>query len=70
MILLLAALLVPIIHTDFEGGSLGKVERLSETHLRLAVRGEADQNGRNRQANWYYFRVDQAPLKELTFEMV
>jgi hypothetical protein len=68
--LLLAALLFPMIHTDFEGGSLGKVERLSETHLRLAVKGESDQNGRNRQANWYYFRVDQAPSKDMVFDIV
>lgn len=27
-------------------------------HLICAVKGQADQNGRNRQANWYYFRLD------------
>jgi hypothetical protein len=70
MIFLLAALLLPTIHTDFEGGSLGKIERVSETHFRLAAKGESDQDGRNRQANWYYFRVDDAPLKPLTFDIV
>lgn len=61
-LLLLAALAAPAstIHTDFEGGVLGKVEKVSETHFRLAVKGETDQDGRNRQANWYYFRVDGA----------
>jgi hypothetical protein len=68
--LLLAALLFPMIHADFEGGSLGKVEQISKTHLRLAVKGESDQNGRNRQANWYYFRVDQAPSADLIFDIV
>src|SRR6476659_3437321 len=70
MLLLLAALLTSNIHTDFEGGSMGKIEKVSDTHYRLAVKGESDQDGRNRQANWYSFRVDGAPLKPLTFEIV
>jgi hypothetical protein len=65
--LLLAA---ATIHTDFEGGCLGKIERVSETHFRLAVRGESDQDGRNRQANWYYFRVDGASSQPLTLDIV
>jgi hypothetical protein len=68
MMLLLAALLT--IHTNFDGGSLGKIERVSDTHFRLAAQGESDQDHRNRQANWYYFRVDNAPLKPLTFDIV
>jgi Zinc carboxypeptidase/Cytosolic carboxypeptidase N-terminal domain len=36
----------------------------------LARKGEKDQDGRNRQANWYYFRVDNAGTKELTLDMV
>src|SRR5947209_2909053 len=70
MMLFLTVLLVPSIHTDFEGGSLGKVEKVSETHYRLAAKGETDRDGRNRQANWYYFRVDDAPLKPLRFDIV
>ena len=70
MILLLAAVLLPTIHTDFEGGSLGKIERVSETHFRLAVKGESDQDNRNRQANWYYFRVDGAASQPLTLDIV
>lgn len=46
------------IHADFEGGSMGKVERVAETHYKVALTGDKDQDGRNRQANWYYFRVD------------
>ena len=42
---------------DFEGGSIGKVERVSPTHLRCAVKGQSDQDHRNRQANWYYFEI-------------
>jgi len=56
--------------TDFEGGSLGRIEKVSDVHFRLAVKGERDQDGRNRQANWYYFRVDHAGTKELTLDMV
>jgi len=59
------------IHTDFEGGALGRVEKVSDSHFRLAVKGEADQDHRNRQANWYYFRVDEAsPSRPLTFDIV
>jgi hypothetical protein len=69
--LLLAAMLLPsaTIHTDFEGGTLGSIEKVSETHFRLAVKGESDQDGRNRQANWYYFRVDGA-TQPLTLDIV
>jgi len=45
------------IHADFEGAALGKIVRLSETHFRCGVKGESDQDGRNRQASWHYFRV-------------
>lgn len=70
-LLLLPALLVSSIHTDFEGGSLGKIEKVSDTHFRLAVKGESDQDGRNRQANWYYFRVDGASIgATLTLDIV
>ena len=56
--------------TDFEGGSLGRIEKVSDTHYRLGAKGEKDQDGRNRQANWYYFRVDGAPKKEMTLDIV
>jgi hypothetical protein len=58
------------IHTDFEGGALGRIEQVSATHFRLGAKGEKDQDGRNRQANWYYFRVDGAGSAELTLDMV
>jgi hypothetical protein len=57
-------------HADFEGGALGKVERVSDTHFRCGVKGESDQDGRNRQANWYYFRVDGAKQQSLTIDLV
>ena len=58
------------VRADFEGGSIGPVVKLSETHFRIAVKGQSDQNGRNRQASWYFFRVDQAPRGEMIFDMV
>lgn len=64
-----AVLAATTIHTDFEGGALGRVEKVSDVHFRLAVKGESDQNGRNQQANWYYFRVDDAGPAELTLDM-
>ena len=48
-----------VISTDFEGGSLGKVKRVAETTFVCAVEGQADQDGRNRQASWYQ---DSVPL--------
>ena len=58
------------VQADFEGGALGKVERVSEAHFRCGVKGESDQDGRNRQANWYYFRVDGAKGRPLTVDLI
>ena len=63
-------LLAATVHTNFEGGNLGPVERVSDAHLRCAVKGEADQDGRNRQANWYYFRIDGAAGAQITIDLV
>jgi hypothetical protein len=68
MLLLIAAVIS--IHSDFEGGSLGRVELAGSGHYRCQVLGETDQDGRNRQASWYYFRVDHAAGHTLTFDMV
>ncbi len=58
------------IHWNFEGGSLQRIEQLGPNHYRCHVKGQTDQDGRNRQASWYYFRVDGARNQNLTFEMV
>ena len=47
-----------LFNTNFEGGSLGKVETLGSRRFRCSVRGQYDERGRNRQANWYYFRME------------
>ena len=64
------ALSAASVHTDFEGGALGQVQKVSDTHFRLGAKGEKDQDGRNRQANWYYFRVDDAGPRDLTFDII
>jgi hypothetical protein len=66
--LLIAAI---TISTAFEGGSAGPVTAVSDNHLRIGVKGEKDQNGRNRQATWYYFEASNAtPGKPLVIDMV
>ena len=57
------------IHTDFEGGRLGTVERVSPTYWRCGLAGESDDKNRNRQASWYYFRLDNAKNKSLTLDL-
>jgi len=55
---------------NFDGGSLGRVEKVSETHFRAHLAGESDQDNRNRQANWYYFQVDSTPNQPITIDLV
>ncbi|MDD4870223.1 MAG: M14-type cytosolic carboxypeptidase [Kiritimatiellae bacterium] len=57
------------ITTDFEGGMLGQVEKLSDTHFLCHVPGQADNDGRNRQVSWYFFCVNNAKGSELTFTL-
>ena len=55
----------------FEGGSAGRIEVVSLNHVRVGVQGEKDQDGRNRQANWYSFKVKGVqPLKPVTIDLV
>ena len=55
--------------SDFEGGNVGKVERVSDSHLRCAVQGESDQDKRNRQPSWFYFRLDGVAGRDLTIDL-
>src|SRR5579883_128335 len=67
----LAALAAGIqVSSNFEGGRVGGVEQVSATHLRCAVAGQRDQDGRNRQANWYYFRLDGLPRQQVQIDLV
>ena len=58
------------VRTNFEGGSLGKVTTVSASHLRCAVPGQADKDGRNRQADWYYFELTNLPSTPVTIDLV
>jgi hypothetical protein len=57
------------VSTNFEGGMLGPVQKLSDTHFLCSVTGQADHDGRNRQVSWYYFCVSNAKGRELTFTL-
>lgn len=57
------------IHTDFEGGRLGEIEQLTDTHWKFALDGESDSENRNRQVSWYYFRIEGAKGQPLTIDL-
>lgn len=68
-LLVFAAVLT--ISTSFDGGSAGSVQHVSDSHVRIGVRGDKDQNGRNRQASWYHFEVKGAqPGKPVVIDMI
>ena len=50
----------------FEGGAIGPVEVVGETVFRVHVPGQQDERGRNRQATWFYFRMDNVRGRDLT----
>lgn len=58
------------VRSNFEGGSVGKVQYVSPTRLRCAVQGQSDQDHRNRQANWYYFELTGLPHQQITVDLV
>lgn len=64
---LLAASIVIV--SNFEGGNIRKVDQSGPAHFIVHLPGDVDQDGRNRQANWYSFRVDGAKGQPLTIEI-
>lgn len=50
----------------FESGSIGQIDKLGENEFRLHVIGQQDSRGRNRQATWHYFRMENVAGRELT----
>ncbi len=56
-------------NAEFEGGSLGAVERLGEGAYRCRVKGQRDERGRNRQASWYFFRMDGVRGRDLSLTL-
>ncbi len=69
-LLLFATAAAVSFRTDFEAGNLGRVETVAPDHYRCHVLGESDQDKRNRQASWYYFRIDGARGRTLTIDLV
>jgi len=57
------------LRSDFEGGMLGPVKLLGEAHFLCSIPGQTDQDGRNRQASWYYFSINQAKGREVKFTL-
>lgn len=55
-----------LFNTAFESGSIGLIEKLGADHYRLHVRGQQDARGRNRQATWFYFRMDDVAGRDIT----
>lgn len=58
-----------LFNTAFESASLGRIDKLSETEFRLHIRGQQDSRGRNRQATWFFFRLDEVAGRELTLRL-
>ncbi len=56
-------------NTAFEGAALGRVDVVGETEFRVHVPGQQDERGRNRQATWYYFRMDNVRDRDLTITL-
>ncbi len=56
-------------NTAFEGAAVGRIDVLGETAFRIHVPGQQDQRGRNRQATWYYFRMDNVRGRELSLTL-
>src|SRR5262245_21761242 len=54
---------------NFEGGALGKIEKLADARFRCFVEGQHDERGRNRQADWYYFRMDGVQGREVALTL-
>src|SRR6478736_3458079 len=55
--------------TAFEGGSIGRIEKLGDTTFRVHVLGQQDERGRNRAATWYCFRMDHVQGRDLTITL-
>jgi hypothetical protein len=56
-------------NTAFEGAALGQIEVVAETDFRVHVPGQQDERGRNRQATWYYFRMDNVHDRDVTITL-
>ena len=60
---------VILFSTNFQGGMLGKVEAIDTNTYRCAVPGQYNEQGRNRQTSWYYFRMENVRDRPLTLTL-
>jgi len=56
-------------NTNFEDASLAKIEPMGPTQFRCHVVGQTDEHGHNRQATWYYFRMDHVAGKQIALTL-
>lgn len=54
---------------SFESGSIGLIEKITDTEYRLHIKGQQDARGRNRQATWFAFRMDDVAGREVTLRL-
>jgi hypothetical protein len=54
---------------NFEGASLGNIEKLGDAQFRCHVEGQHDERGRNRQATWFYFRMDHVKGRDVVLTL-
>jgi hypothetical protein len=54
---------------NFEGASIGRIEVVGPAEFRCHVEGQYDERGHNRQATWFYFRVDGAAGRDVTLTL-
>lgn len=54
---------------NFESAALGKIEVVGEGRYRVFVEGQQDARGRNRLANWYYFRMNGVKGRDITLTL-
>lgn len=62
-------LLAVTLAANFEGGNVAGSEWLGDDHVEIQVTGEADQDDRNQQPSWWYFRLDGVQGKTLTVDI-
>lgn len=55
--------------THFQGGMLGKIEAVDVDTYRCTVPGQYNEQGRNRQTSWFYFRMENVRGRALSLTM-
>lgn len=57
-------------NTDFPGACLGKIEAQDKPDsFRCFIPGQYNENGRNRQTSWFYFRIENVKNRNITLVM-